>query len=349
MPDPKSNQTSNLDADKIEFKDKFIEKYSKLTEVEEFKKYSLMFLRRSIRVNTIKTNVDDIKKKLEEDWILTPIPWCHEGFWIEHKGEEKEDEEGNIELVKRRDVGNIPEHTLGYFYIQEAASMIPPIVLDPKPGEKVLDMCASPGSKTTQIGMYMKNEGILIANDYKYDRIKSLGLNVQRCGLSNCIITLMMGHNFAKLGEEKFDKILVDAPCTGTGTIRKSLKTLRIWNPHMTKKIAAQQKQLIEAGFKLLKKGGTLVYSTCTLEPEEDEGVVSWLLEKYNGKNEGKSEESKGLKADTEPIKLNGLKHGQAITEYDGEKYNPGVKNCLRIWPQDNDTEGFFVAKIRKG
>ena len=181
MPDPKSNQTSNLDADKIEFKDKFIEKYSKLTEVEEFKKYSLMFLRRSIRVNTIKTNVDDIKKKLEEDWILTPIPWCHEGFWIEHKGEEKEDEEGNIELVKRRDVGNIPEHTLGYFYIQEAASMIPPIVLDPKPGEKVLDMCASPGSKTTQIGMYMKNEGILIANDYKYDRIKSLGLNVHRC------------------------------------------------------------------------------------------------------------------------------------------------------------------------
>ena len=77
MPDPKSNQTSNLDADKIEFKDKFIEKYSKLTEVEEFKKYSLMFLRRSIRVNTIKTNVDDIKKKLEEYWILTPIPWCH--------------------------------------------------------------------------------------------------------------------------------------------------------------------------------------------------------------------------------------------------------------------------------
>ncbi len=153
-----------------------------------------------------------------------------------------------------------------------------------------------------------------------------------------------MGHNFAKLGEEKFDKVLVDAPCTGTGTIRKSLKTLRIWNPHMTRKIAAQQKQLIEAGFKLLKKGGTLVYSTCTLEPEEDEGVISWLLEKYDGK----SEESKGLKALTEPIKLDGLKHGTPVIEYDGEKYNFGVKNCLRIWPQDNDTEGFFVCKIRK-
>ena len=352
-----------ISSEKIEFKPKFIERYSKLTDFEKFKKYSLEFLRRSIRVNTLKTSVVELKKKLEKEWVLEQIPWCKDGFWIEHRGEEKEDEEGNIELVKRRDIGNISYHQLGYFYIQEAASMIPPLVLQPQPGDLVLDMCASPGSKTTQIGMYMENKGILVANDYKYDRIKSLGLNVQRCGLSNCVITLMMGHVFSKLlqGKDKnnknaeeegiFDKVLVDAPCSGTGTIRKSFKTLRIWNPNVVRRIAGQQKQLIETGFKLLKKGGTLVYSTCTLEPEEDEGIVSWLLDKYDGKSEdddGNDKENNGWKAEVEKFILPGLKVSKPIMEFEGEKYNSQVKNCLRIWPQDNDTEGFFVAKIRK-
>ncbi|MBT4541229.1 RsmB/NOP family class I SAM-dependent RNA methyltransferase [Candidatus Woesearchaeota archaeon] len=340
--------SGKITSEKIEFKEKFIERYSKLTDFEKFKEYSLEFLRRSIRVNTLKTSVAELKKSLEKNWLLEPIPWCKDGFWIEHKGEEKEDENGNIELVKRRDVGNIPEHQLGYFYIQEAASMIPPLVLQPKPGDMVLDMCASPGSKTTQIGMYMDNEGILVANDYKYDRIKSLGLNVQRCGLSNCVITLMMGHLLSKLQENNkegvFDKILVDAPCSGTGTIRKSLKTLRIWNPNVVRRIAGQQKQLIDTGFKLLKKGGTLVYSTCTLEPEEDEGIISWLLDKYDGE----SEESKCMKAKVEKIELKGLVRSKPIMEFEGTKYNSKVKDCLRIWPQDNNTEGFFVCKIQK-
>ena len=113
----------------IKFKDKFIERYSKLTDFKEFKKYSLSFLRRSVRVNTLKISVKDFKKNLKQ-WKLTPIPWCKQGFWIEHES--------------RRDVGNLTEHALGYIYIQEAASMIPPIVLDPKPEELVLDIAASP-------------------------------------------------------------------------------------------------------------------------------------------------------------------------------------------------------------
>ncbi|MBI4453248.1 NOL1/NOP2/sun family putative RNA methylase [Candidatus Woesearchaeota archaeon] len=340
-------------SEELEFKDKFVERYSKLTEIDKFKEYSLSFLRRSIRVNTLKISVNELRERLSKDWNLEQIPWCKEGFWIEHKGEEKENKEGNIELVKRRDIGNITEHMLGYFYVQEAASMIPPIVLDLKAdkpneqdvkGEIVLDMCASPGSKTTQIGMYMENKGILISNDYKPDRIKPLSVNIQRCGMSNCIVTLMFGQGFKKIGSNVFDRVLVDAPCSGTGTIRKSLKTLRIWNPEMVRRLANQQKQLIETGFNLLKPGGTLVYSTCTLEPEEDEGVISWLLDKYNGKN---SE----YKAEIEQIKLNdlnGLKRSKPIMEFESVKFNSGVKNCLRIWPQDNDTEGFFVAKIRK-
>src|SRR3989338_5396049 len=142
-------------SEEIEFKEKFIERYSKLTDFEEFKKYSLSFLRRSIRVNTIKISVDELKKRLEKDWALEQITWCKEGFYIEHIKKE------------RRDIGNLIEHSLGYFYIQEAASMMPPIVLEPKENEIVLDMAASPGSKTTQIASYMKNKGILIANDYQ--------------------------------------------------------------------------------------------------------------------------------------------------------------------------------------
>ncbi len=307
-------------SDEIEFKEKFIERYSKLTDFELFKKYSLSFLRRSIRVNTLKIEVDELKKRLEKNWVLEQIPWCKEGFYIEHIKKE------------RRDIGNLIEHSLGYFYTQEAASMIPPIVLEPKENEIVLDMAASPGSKTTQISALMKNKGLLVANDYTIERMKPLTINIQRCGITNCIITLMQGQWFKNL---EFDKILLDAPCSGTGTIRKSLKTLRIWNPNMVKRLAGTQKQLIEAAFKNLKQNGTLVYSTCSLEPEENENVVDFLINKYEN-------------AQIEEIKLKNIKRSDPVLEFEKQKYSEEVKKCLRIWPQDNDSEGFFVAKIKK-
>lgn len=305
----------------IEFKPKFVERYSKLTEWESFRQCSLSFLRRSIRVNTLKITIKELKKRLEKNWALEQIPWCKEGFWIEHAKKE------------RRDIGNLIEHTLGYFYTQEAASMIPPIVLEPKPDEIVLDIAASPGSKTTQIAQYMQNKGILIANDYTYERMKPLSINLQRCGVTNAIITLMEGQWFKRSGIE-FDKILVDAPCSGTGTIRKSLKTIGIWNPDMIRRLSITQKQLIETGFKLLKENGTLVYSTCSLEPEENEEVVDFLIKKYEN-------------AKLEEMKLN-LKKSKPILEFENKKYSEEINKCLRIWPQDNDTEGFFVTKITK-
>jgi len=137
-------QNTFPNAGKIEFKEKFVERYSQLTDWEEFKKISLSFLRRSIRVNTLKISIDELKKNLEKNWVLEPVPWCKEGFYIEHIKKE------------RRDIGNLIEHALGYFYTQEAASMIPPLVLEPKENEIILDMAASPGSKTTQIAAYMK-------------------------------------------------------------------------------------------------------------------------------------------------------------------------------------------------
>lgn len=308
--------------DTPEFKQKFIDRYSQLTDFEVFKDISLRFLRRAIRVNTLKISVEDLKKRINTNWDLTPVPWCKEGFWIDHNGKHEE---------YRRDVGNLIEHTLGYIFIQEPASMIPPVVLDPQPGEFILDMCASPGSKSTQIAQYMKNEGLLISNDYKMDRNKALALNIQRMGINNVTMTLGDG---ARFKGHQFDRILVDAPCSGTGTIRKSLKTIKIWNPNMVRRLSRIQKGLLDTAFQNLKPGGTIVYSTCTLEPEEDEGTVSFLLRKYEN-------------AYTEPINLD-IKAGEPVMEFEGFEYHEGVKNALRIWPQDNDTEGFFVCKIRK-
>ncbi|MEK6868649.1 MAG: NOL1/NOP2/sun family putative RNA methylase, partial [Nanoarchaeota archaeon] len=285
-------------AEELEFKEKFTERYSKLTDFEEFKKYSLSFLRRSIRANTIKISISELKKRLEKNWTLEQIPWCKEGFYIEHIKKE------------RRDIGNLIEHSLGYFYTQEAASMIPPLVLEPKEDDIVLDMAASPGSKTTQIAALMNNKGILVANDINSARMKPLSLNVQRCGITNCIVTIMYGQRFSGF---EFDRILLDAPCSGTGTIRKSLKTLRIWNPLMVQRLAHTQKSLIDIAFNNLKKEGILVYSTCSNEPEENEAVIDFLVNKYEN-------------AKLEDIRIDGLNRSKPILEFENNNYNEEIR-----------------------
>jgi NOL1/NOP2/sun family putative RNA methylase len=310
------------DAQKYEIKPAFESRYREMLgeQYDEFIKFSTSYIRRSIRVNTLKISIPRLKERLEKDWILTQIPWCKEGFWVEHKS-------------GRRDIGNTLEHALGYCYVQEAASMIPPVVLGPEPGEIVLDMCASPGSKTTQIAQYMENTGVLVANDFKGDRMKPLGLNLKRTGVLCAVLTLMRGQQFMRIGF-KFDKVLVDAPCSGTGTIRKSLKTLKIWNSTMISRLAHEQRQLIEVGYSVLKKGGVLVYSTCSCEPEENEKTVDSLIKKFPG-------------ASLEKISID-IKRSRPVLEYGKEKYDSRISDALRIWPQDNDTEGFFVARIRK-
>jgi len=292
-----------------DWKEAFLKRYSELTDIDKFTESSLKPLRKTIRVNTLKTSIQEIKSRFD----LKPIPWCKEGFFI-----------------NKLSVGNTKEHYLGYIYLQGAASMIPPLVLNPKPNDIILDTCASPGSKTTQMAAMMENQGLIIANDSKIDRLKPLTLNLQRCGVTNTIITRMEGHWF----KNRFDKILLDAPCSGIGTIRKSYKTIKMWNPQTIKKMSSLQKRLIANSFEILNKGGTLVYSTCTLEPHEDEAVVDYLLKRYDN-------------AKLEKFSLD-LKRGSIAEEFEGDVYSSEVKKCLKLWPQDNDTEGFFVAKIRK-
>ncbi len=300
----------------IKLKPEFIERYKKLTEFEEYEKYLNKFLRKAIRVNTLKTTVSRIKKDLGF-LQLKEIPWCKEGFWVESE---------------KRDLGNLPEHKLGYIFVQESASMIPSVILNPGKKDIVLDMSASPGAKTTHLAQIMKNKGAILANEKNHDRIIALTSNLNRAGVLNTVVTLMDGREI----NEKFDKILLDAPCSSSGTIRGETKNsefiARSWNLDRVRSTAGLQKKLILNAYNLLNKNGVLVYSICSLEPEEGEEVIQFLLDNTDAK--------------IEKIDLN-IKSGINL-EFNGKKYSEEIKKCIKLWPQYHDTEGFFIAKIKK-
>ena len=287
---------------------------------ENFAKILRKLLPASFRINTLKVDRDEMLKRFESyGWNLKQVPFYKDGVIFE----------GRKPLV----LGNTVEHFLGYIYIQETASMIPPVVLDPQEDEVILDMAAAPGSKTTQIAQMMNNNGALIANEKILPRLSSLRTNIQRCGITNAVITWMDGKAFREKGL-KFDKILLDAPCTGTGAIMKSPKTLKTWSVDASKISSSIQKQLLQSAVECLKEDGTLVYSTCSLEPEENEENIDWAIRKL------------GVKV--EKIKIEGFKTRSGITSWDGDELDPQVSNCIRIYPQDNNSEGFFVSKLKK-
>ncbi len=303
-------------------KEKFKERAIKLLgkDASEYFKILKEPLLDSLRVNTLKINVNALVERLKEKgWELKQVPFVKEGYWV---------------LKGPKNIGNCVEHFLGYFYSQEPASMIPPIVLNPKPNELILDMAASPGSKTSQIAALMNNKGLIFANDVRIDRVKILKINLQRMGVSSVIITRKDGRNYKK-NPEMFDKVLLDAPCSAEGAIRKKWSIINKWNLGVINKLSRIQKDLIAAAFTALKPGGALVYSTCTLAPEENERVVNYLLEKF--------ENAKAV-----PFKIKGLKTRPGIAEWHNEKYDKSIKSCARVYPQDNDTEGFFIAKVVK-
>lgn len=187
-------------------------------------------LRRSIRVNTLKISVADfLQLTAPYGWTLTPIPWCEEGFWIER------DNEDALPL------GSTAEHLSGLFYIQEASSMLPVAALfaDGNAPQRVMDVAAAPGSKTTQIAARMNNEGAILANEFSASRVKVLHANISRCGISNVALTHFDGRVFGVAVPEMFDAILLDAPCSGEGVVRKDPDALKNWSPESNQEIAA--------------------------------------------------------------------------------------------------------------
>lgn len=274
-------------------------------------------LRRSIRVNTLKISVADFLALVAPyAWQLTPVPWCAEGFWIE-----REDEES-------LPLGSTAEHLSGLFYIQEASSMLPVAALfagDTMPS-RVMDVAAAPGSKTTQIAARMGNQGAILANEFSASRVKVLHANISRCGIANVALTHFDGRVFGAALPESFDAILLDTPCSGEGVVRKDPDALKNWSPQSNLDIASTQRELIDSAFHALRPGGTLVYSTCTLNRDENEAVIDWLLAQY----------PQAIEVDSLATLFDSA--GQALTP----------EGYLHVFPQIYDCEGFFVARLRK-
>jgi len=313
---------------KPELKPLFLERMKKLLgkEIELYLGILKKPLQNSIRCNTLKINPEKLKKRLESlGWII----------------EQPFKENPEIMIIKNElrpgELGRSLEHLLGYYYVQEISSMLPVLALKPEPGGFVLDLTAAPGSKTTQLAAFMKNTGAIIANDSNLGRLKILASNMERCGVLNAVITKKDGIFLCKRLKENgflFDKILVDAPCSGEGTLRSNPVTYEMWNPHTIKSLSKLQKNLLTSAIEILKPQGELVYSTCTHAPEENEEVVDFVIKEFQD-------------IEIESINLP-IKCRNGITEWNGDRYNQEVKKSCRIYPQDNDTEGFFIAKMRK-
>ncbi len=308
-------------------KEIFKERIQKLLpEENDFKNFEKIIHtspRNFIRCNTIKISTEELFNRLEKKWkVSQPFKNFKEIMLVNSN-------------LNPGELGNSIEHILGYYYIQEIVSMLPPIALSPKPNELVLDLCSSPGSKTTQMAAMMKNQGTIIANDLKIDRIKILSGNLERCGVSNTIITqtdaISLCSKFAK-ENLKFDKILLDAPCSGEGTLRSSPKTFNMWNLKVIEKLSRQQKKFFAFALKCLKVEGEIVYSTCTHAPEENEEIVNFALQNFPVK--------------IEPLFLP-IKCRPGLTSWKNEKFQEETKKSCRIYPQDNDSEGFFVSKFK--
>lgn len=289
----------------------FLDRYAKFGEIVPEK----IAVKQALRVNTLRIPEDVLINRLGKLGVkLSKISWLQNGYFVEHS---------------RFSLGASAEFLLGYYYLQEAAAQLPAEVLDPKPGELVLDCCASPGGKTTQLAQIMQDKGAIIALEKKSHRLLSLRNNIERLGVSNCAVYHLDAAKAGQLGLQ-FDKILLDAPCSGNyATDDKWFSKRRIED---IRKSAQFQRSLLKAAMAVLKPGGTLVYSTCTLEPEENELNMQWLIE--------------SSKAKLEPVDA-GIGDAGLTTVF-GKKLHASITHCRRFWPHKTGTEGFFIAKVKK-
>lgn len=285
------------------------EEYPAFVESYEKEKYQ------ALRVNALKADCKRLKE--EAVFSLEPVPWEPNGFYYG-----KEDAPGKH-----------PYHEAGVYYIQEPSAMAPAAYLEAKPGERVLDLCAAPGGKTTQIASYMKGQGILISNEIHPARAKILSENVERMGIGNAMVTNESPQKLADTFSEYFDRIMVDAPCSGEGMFRKNEIACEEWSLENVKICAERQDEILDCAASMLKPGGRIVYSTCTFAPAENEGSISRFLERHSDFSIVDAERFKGME-------------GGVADWVD----NPacGIEKTIRLWPNKLHGEGHYVAVLQK-
>ena len=299
----------------------FIEKrYENFTPLTVDKILSGMSGERSttLRVNTLKSNIHEIMSILKENGIkFDRVSWYNDALIIKD--------------ISEKQLQKLEIYNEGYIYLQSLSSMIPPLVLNPIEGEKVLDLTAAPGSKTTQMAAMMKNTGYILANELDELRCERLRYNIEKQGANIVEVLNGRGETIGKKYENFFDKILLDAPCSGEGRfLGTDAKTYRGWSERTVSELSKLQRKLFKSAYQALKPGGYLVYSTCTLNREENENIIEWALDNSNE-----------MKIKTETINLNIKNIVEPISE------NIEVKKAIKIIPS-RETEGFFIVKLKK-
>ena len=294
-----------------------IKRYSNL--IENSKDFATCInkpLKQSFRINTIKSKKKDVLQRLKEyDKNIKKVPWSKNAF-----------------VTDLTNLGSSIEHFSGLIYIQELTSMVPPLIInDLKHKKNVIDCCAAPGSKTTQIADIMQNKGHIIANDSRHSRIKALRGNLDRLGITNTTVSL---RDFKSFPNTNADVYFVDAPCSSEGTIRKKNTIARPWKNKDYERFHKLQTGLLKKACEMAKRGNTIIYSTCTFAPEENEKVVSDIINEMPVK--------------LKKIKLDGLKSSPGITKWEKKEFDSDVEKCMRIWPHQNDTGAFFIARMEK-
>ena len=274
-----------------------------------------------VRVNDIKATPERVRRAFDE-------------AGIDYEGVEWHD--GLFRLAEDVKPGNTWPFVHGWVYGQEEVSAVPALAVDPQPGERVLDCCAAPGSKTTQLAALMDDRGLLVGNDNNLGRLSALRSNAERCGVSNLVVTRADARNFSlkPFGGERFDRTLVDVPCSCEGTVRKNPDAVDDWSLDHIEGISGVQKAILGRSLEITREGGTVVYSTCTFAPEENEAVLQYALEEYD---------CRLVEYDLD------LEHRPGITEWDGDTYDESMTRAKRIYPHHNDTGGFFCAKLEVG
>ena len=286
------------------------------TEYHEFIKSYEQAKTSALRVNSLK--IDKQSFLSLSPFNLEPVPWSLDGFYYSPDDEP----------------GKHPYHDAGLYYIQEPSAMAVAHLLDAQPGERILDLCAAPGGKSTHIAASMKNTGLLISNEIHPSRAKILSQNIERMGIKNAIVTNQTPSNLAKRFEGFFHRILVDAPCSGEGMFRKNPQACDEWSLDNVAMCATRQMDILDDAQKMLAPGGILVYSTCTFSPEENEQVIEKFLLKY-----------RDFQLVESPMIHPSFDSGRIQWTNNKEVH---INRTIRLWPHKLRGEGHFIAIMKK-
>lgn len=289
-----------------------------------------------LRVNTLKASPEEFERICP--FSIKRIPWVRNGYYYD----------------TQEQPAKHPLYYAGVYYIQEPSAMTPASLLPIKPGDKVLDICAAPGGKSTELGARLNGEGVLVSNDISNSRAKALLKNIELFGIRNALVLSETPNKLAEYFPEYFDKILIDAPCSGEGMFRKSPAIMKNWEQYGVDYYNKLQKDIILFAARMLKPGGMMLYSTCTFSPEENEGTINFLLKEHPEFEvvppflEKEQQIATGISYDGfdcgKPEWLTQLPEYQSMMPERLEE----LQHCVRLWPHKIDGEGHFVTLLHK-